>query len=129
MNFDQINNESLYRQKQTDEYYGTIIKNVYSTIQRQVESGNLGCFFELPLFRFGEPLGNPRRMTQKIQECLVKDNIDVVLVQDGPFIFLNWEKAMENRRKYGTSSSSNLSSDQMADKYRSKVTSFLKEKK
>ena len=129
MNFDQINDNNVYRQKQTDEYYGTILKSVFSTIEREVENGNLGCFFELPLFRFGEPLGNPNRMTQKIQECLVKDNIQVTLVQNGPFIFLNWEQALANRRKYGTSSSTNLSSDQMAEKYRSKVSNYLKEKR
>jgi hypothetical protein len=129
MDFDQINKKSIYRQKQTDEYYGTIVQSVYSTIEREVENGNLGCFFELPLFRFGEPLGNPVRMTQKIQEILVKDNISVTLVQNGPYIFLNWEQAMANRRKYGTSSSSNLTSDQLADKYRSKVSNYLKEKR
>lgn len=129
MNFDKINDNSVYRQKQTDEYYGTIIQNVYSTIEREIENGNLGCFFELPLFRFGEPLGNPIRMTQKIQESLMKDNIDVELIQNGPFIILNWQKAMENRRKYGTSNSSHLNSDQLADKYRSKVTNYLKQKK
>ncbi len=128
MNLDKINDKCVYRQKQTDEYYGTIFKSVYSTIEQEVENGNLGCFFELPLFRFGEPLGNPIRMTQKIQEGLVKDNIEVTLVQNGPFIFLNWEQAMENRRKYGTSSK-NLSSDQLADKYRPKVSNFKGKKK
>lgn len=129
MNFDQINNQFLIKQKQSDTFYEPIMHSVYKTIQDHVEKGQKGAFYELPLFRFGEPLGNPIRMTQKIQEKLANEKIRVELIGDGPYIFLSWQETMEYRARFGCSPNVQLNGDQMVDKYKDKVQQYLKDKK
>ena len=102
---------------ENEEFYKILNKEIYKSIRQNIEQGNKGCFYELPIFRYGQAIGNVRRMVSVVQKKLSSEHIDVVLIHDGPFIFINWQDVSEatvrNRHKYGESSE-----DALVNKYR-----------
>jgi len=71
-----------------------LLLNVRQTIKNENQKGNKGCFFELPIYRFGEAVGNAKQMVEKIRRNLAQDDIDIQLINNGPYICLNWENSI-----------------------------------
>lgn len=91
-----------------------LIANVRKTIQLENKKGNKGCFFELPIYRFGEAVGNAKDMLEKIRRNLANDDIEIKLVNDGPYICLNWQHSFVAN----SDTHRRLNDDQFINKFR-----------
>ena len=115
---DNFMHEFYRKENESDEFYKSILEEVYKKIKMSINEGDKGCFFELPVFRFGMAIGNIQMMTARIQKQLQKENMNVHLVKEGmALIFIDWqqisERTISNRLRYGENTK-----DDMIDKYK-----------
>lgn len=105
------------KNNEEEDFHKVLSKEIFKTIRHNIAMGNKGCFFELPIFRFGQAIGNVTRMMQVLQKKLTPEQIDIILIDEGPFVFINWqdvcESTIRNRQKYGETSE-----DALINKYR-----------
>ena len=72
-------------------YYKKMIKSIKSTIVLAIQNNQQKCFYQVPIFSFGEPINDIDYVIKVLKKHLKKEHVKLIQIE-GILIHLDWSK-------------------------------------
>lgn len=72
-------------------FYKKTIKSIKQTIHKSIQDNQQKCFYQLPIFTFGEPINDLDNVLLMLKKYLKNENIKLTHI-NGLLVHLDWSK-------------------------------------